>query len=234
MKTLRLLLLVLLAVGSFSKHGLADQPISLIQTLCIPEPGIDYFSVRLQTFAEIANYINLGHGRTPKEEREARLKTLEKYGLIYPTEFSYTCKLLNHTYTITGHRPPPRERGMCGGDPRLVLSLKRDDEIILDDVFFESSCFSDLSKDPFSYVESFSVEDGSAAHGQYIEAVVSDGMKKKTILFNGDLKNLNHDQLYCLAHTGFFDHGRFATARKEIEPYEHCDAPKRHHHAGGH
>ena len=226
------ILILALIVGGWSHSARADQPIGLIQTLCIPEPGIDYFSARLESFNEIANYIHRGHKEATAEDKKARLQTLEKYGLIFPDEFSYTCKLEHHTYTITGHRPPFREKGMCGGDPRVTITLKRDDDVILDDVFFEQSCFSDVFPDPHGYVELFSVEDGSSAHGEYIDATVSDGTKEKIFHFSGDFKSLNHDQLSCLEQNNFFKRkGRFVVQQKQLEPYEHCGLQD-HHHGG--
>ncbi len=215
-------LFLLPIVVFFSSNARADQPINLIQTLCIPEPGIDYFSVRLQSFDEIANY-----GVNNEDHR----KVLEKYGLLPTRKFSYTCKLLHHTYTITGHRPPHREKGQCGGDPRVVLSLKRDDETVLDQVFFEPSCFSELFDDSHPYIESIVVEDEiSSAHDQYVQVILSDGLTKKSTRLHETFKSLNHDQLYCLGEKGFFKKkGRFASAR-ELDSFVHCEAPQPHKH----
>jgi hypothetical protein len=219
------LLILALIIGGWSHSARADQPIGLIQTLCIPEPGVDYFSARLQSFNEIANY-DLSY--------DTHQKVLEKYGLLPEDEFSYSCKLLNHTYTITGHRPPFREKGMCGGDPRVTITLKQGDEIILDDVFFEQSCFSAVFPDSHPYVESFSVEDGdNGAHDQYVEVVLSDGTAKKTFHLGGNLKSLSHDQLYCLEQNKFLKtKGRFVVSQQQLETYENCRAPLQHHVGG--
>jgi len=225
------LLVLTLIIGCWPHSARADQSISLIQTLCIPEPGIDYFSARLESFAQAAGYIHFGTKAGDEHDRSTRIKLLERYGLIFPDEFSYTCKLEHHTYTITGHRPPHRERGMCGGNPRIQLSLKRDDETILDDVFFEPSCFSDTRS---GYVESFAVEDDiNDRHHEYVDITLSDGKARKVVTFHqGDHNSLNRDQLYCLTQMKFFEHGIVATT-KELEPYEQCRA-RQHDKAGEH
>jgi hypothetical protein len=195
------LLLFVLVLSGWSQPARADQPIGLIQTLCISESGVDYFSARLESFAEAARYINDGNKNAPKD-KQARLKVLEKYGLIFPIEFSYTCKLEHHTYTMTGHRPL-ESNSECGGDPRVKLSLKRDDETVFEGAFFEPSCSSSVFHEPNAYVESFVAED----RPEYIVAVLSDGnQQRRHMLFGrGDGKILNEKSLTCLQKQGYFD-----------------------------
>lgn len=202
------LLLFVIVLSGWSQPAHADQPIGLIQTLCIPEPGVDYFSARLESFAEAARYINDGGNGAPKDKGD-RLKVLEKYGLIFPREFTYTCKLEHHTYTITGRRPP-ESNSECMGDPRVELSLKRDGETVLDNVFFEPSCDADQPNARYGYVESFAVED----HREYIEVVLSDGKLQRDMRFeSGGGRSLKQEQLNCLVEHGYLQPKNWGGAR---------------------
>jgi hypothetical protein len=171
---------LLFALCLLPKLVWADQPIELIKTLCMPEKGIQRFSVSTQEFYELAKYLQFGRGdkSTTKEERE---KILEKHGLIVPNDFSFECRLHSHAYKIYGHRPELQDRGMCGGDPRIVLSLARDGVLILDKVFLEKSCLSGYQS---YFVKDFSIDEfipGWGGGQTYL--TLSDGQDEEFILF---------------------------------------------------
>jgi len=73
------------------------------------------------------------------------INILRKHGYLLANQFDYTCKFPHATFRIWGNTPPHLARGLCGGNPRTKISVSRNDEIVIDNAFFEPSCFQDDS-----------------------------------------------------------------------------------------
>lgn len=201
-----LLFLICLFTGLWTvTPARADQSISMVRVLCMPEKGIEHFSLEVQTYTELANYI---YWFDKPKLKEDRLAVLEDHGLLYPYEkFEYTCSLPKHKYTISGYKPPHLAQGMCGGDPRVTISIKRDDVTVVENVFLEQACLKyNLTKTNI-FVKSISFDDNGLPL-----ATISDGEKQK-ILNISNLK-LTQDFFGCLAGKEFFETG---IPREKIE-----------------
>jgi hypothetical protein len=137
----------------------ADQPINLLRVLCIQEKGMPHFSLEVTSFAEAATYIRFGKNEGDTTTKKQRIDALRKYGLIYPQNFEYECVLPNATYRITGNEPPHRERGMCGGNPRLTVSLYHNGKALLKKVYMTPSCFTELFDEKSPYISKIVVDE---------------------------------------------------------------------------
>jgi hypothetical protein len=179
------------------------ESINMIRVLCMPEEHIAHFSVYTQPFERLSNYIHNLNGDIG--DQTSRLEILKSYGVLFPYGgFEYRCDLPSYSYRIYGHKDSLQAKGMCGGDPRIVLSLEQNGNMILKDVFFESSCFTrhrSIRKKSDYYIKSFSV-DGPRASRSFF-GIVSDGEKETTIQLEN--YSLTQDKLSCLGEHGLFD-----------------------------
>ena len=193
-------LLLALCLLSISSSAFADQPMSLIRTLCIPEAGIGHFAVNTEVSQTAADFVN-GYSSSALKNAADRIALLKKYGLIVPKDYSSECKVGTHIYKIYGDLPPAGDKGMCGGDPRTIITLEKDRVKILDKAFFDSSCFSSTCKDPYPYIKSFEIDTADNGDSVYLAFLYSDGMHEKRIHIGAD-KIVDQQSLDCLAQKG--------------------------------
>ncbi len=216
----RLVLLIFLMF--YANTVWADQPIDLVKVLCIQKKGMPYFSVEVDSFAEAADYIYFGKSEGNETTKEQRIAALRGYGLIYPKDFKYECVLENVTYRITGNEPPHAERGMCGGDPRLVISLYMNEKLLLKDVYMAPSCFTELSGETNPYINKIVVDEGVKGWGEtsILASVTGKTEKKLLSLLNqfteDSSKYIDQNYIDCIVQSGFFD------ATKETTALEKC------------
>lgn len=190
-------------IQSFPTPAYADQPIPMIRTLCMPDKGIEHFSAHVEVFHRLADYIRDGGLPPTKDTRRDLLS--EQYGLLYPlspAEYSYSCTLGSSAYKIYGYRPPHREKGMCGGNPRIILTFEKNGATILDKLYFEPSC-RDLPHP--AYIVSFSIDETTFSSFGISSAIVSDGNAQAPLAFSKMHGVLTQAKLDCLAEEGYFN-----------------------------
>ncbi len=134
----------------------ADSPVRLIRVACIPERSLLLVSSNL-----------LYNIQSISDEK------LLQYGLLRPDHFDYTCELSKDIhYRIHGEMSPLQAKGMCGGDPRIKLSMEKNGSTAFKDIYFSPSCFSDLSGELYPYMDSILV-DGEVGHSHdYYEGAI--------------------------------------------------------------
>ncbi|ESQ91352.1 hypothetical protein ABAC460_07230 [Asticcacaulis sp. AC460] len=116
--------------------ALADEYIETVRVTCVPE--IPLFSIEYLSINDNAGFMQQNWFRTHNDA--AAWRQLRKYGYLPASKFDAVCKLPKATYRVWGHMPERQPRGECGGDPRPVLSLSREDKILLSRVYLLESC----------------------------------------------------------------------------------------------
>lgn len=188
----------LFALLMHPQQASADTSTEMLRVLCMPEEYLARF------YIDVESYHNLS---VLKSERAQRLERLKEYGLIHPkTEFSYECNLPGAVYTIFGGQPLHREKGMCGGDPRITLSLKDGERTLLDAVYFTPSCFGEKTGSR-AYISKINIEE---AGGPMVTFILSDSHKNHEIILKyGDKINLplpvTQKYIDCLVRENVFD-----------------------------
>jgi hypothetical protein len=79
----------------------------------------------------------------------ARAEIMSRHGFFDPSNLSYECSLPDSKYKIVATYPPT-----CGALSDIVLSLYKDDELLIDHVVFGTSCTDRAS------VTRITIEDG--------------------------------------------------------------------------
>lgn len=83
-----------------------------------------------------------------------------KHGFFNPGKLSFECSLPESEYKVVATQNSWSERGMCGTAPEIIFSLYRNNEAIIKNVVFGSSCFGNNS------ITRISIQDGK--RGWYI------------------------------------------------------------------
>ncbi len=160
-----------------------------VKTLCMPEKTFSLFMADRHHFIE-----QDGMGGDP--ERRA---VLLKYGLLAERHFNYTCSL-GHEYKINGHYQQRKSQGQCGGDPRTIISLTQDGQLIFKDVFFSDSCFQNrkgYEEETFiPYLKSFLIDDKDKKI--YATIVDFSGEERSLTLKSGFI--YTQDAIACVAN----------------------------------
>jgi len=180
----------------------ADQPISMIKTLCIEEPSAGYFSLEAAKFNYLSAFIHYG-SRSGLKSEEDRIDFLKSKGLILSKEFSHSCKVGEKSYKVFGKRPPMKEKGVCGGDPRISITLQQGNSTLLDGVYFEPSCFSDTDQEnSYPFIDAILIEE-STSGGENVSVEVSAKKETKLLQLSSVKGALTQDRLDCLVQEGF-------------------------------
>ncbi len=116
----------------------ADQPVRVIEITCAPELSI--FTASTKTFYNISTDSNAA---------------LKRHGLFLANKFDYTCKLPEASYRIYGSTPDAQPKGICGGSPRTMLNVKRNENYLLKEIYFSPSCINEASP----YITSIIIEE---------------------------------------------------------------------------
>lgn len=94
-------LAIFLICLSLSFDAQADWQTSMVRVLCMPEPGLEYFSVQPYPLKKLNEPV-APENRTDKNTRQDP----EKHVQLDAQKFSYTCELAGHSYHIYGSGEP--------------------------------------------------------------------------------------------------------------------------------
>ncbi|HEY6898480.1 MAG TPA: hypothetical protein VI279_14570 [Rhodocyclaceae bacterium] len=130
----------------------ADYSVEFLRIACIPEAN--YFSVE---YKPLSGSDVFPSGNFDRRVSLDRLKMWKKHGYFTPANLHYECKLAGASYILTSSQPPASDKGMCGGAPRISLSLRRNSDLWLDSVVFGEDCFGGATTNRFEVFDSRSV-----------------------------------------------------------------------------
>jgi hypothetical protein len=184
-----------LALGSiiFCAPARSDQLTPMVRTLCMPEDGLEHFSAWVQSY----------NGFDVKGNIDEHRDVLRKYGLSPAYKYEIKCPLPKAEYSIFGERPYLKAQGECGGNPRAKLSFKSNAALLIDDVFFEKSCFAD---DASPFVKQVGVTETLQTFGVHLDLTISDGQTDRSLRFPiaKMTSALTQSDLNCLVKEGYF------------------------------
>jgi hypothetical protein len=129
MKTL--FVLVLLACTLVSRTACADTSKHMVRIACVPEAGLLDVESRL-----LHDSVS---GDPDPDRREERHTRLAQAGFHDPHGLTFSCVLGAVTYVITAEQGQESD-SMCGGDPEVVMNVRRDGEAFISNVVFGESC----------------------------------------------------------------------------------------------
>lgn len=104
----------------------ADYQVDFLRITCVPEAG----------FFEIEH-----HSVHNNPAAEAPEEAWARQGLYAPSGKERECKLKGVTYKVVAEQAGPRAAGMCAAAPDMIVSVLRNDVVMLDKVVFGFSCF---------------------------------------------------------------------------------------------
>lgn len=116
--------------------ALADWTQDFIRIACIPDAR--FFKIEYSP-------MNGGDAFVVTNDKETirdRFKAWRAGGFFDPSNLKYECKLPQTIYQVIATQPPASERGLCGGAPRITLSVKENGTPLLTNVTFGYDCFN--------------------------------------------------------------------------------------------
>jgi len=103
-----------------------------VRVTCVGERG--YFEIEYKTVEQ-----EVFEGATH------RGRSFADYGFLDPHSANFECRLGNVVYFVSTHQEQPRASGMCGGAPPIILTVRRDKQLLIDRVSFGSTCNGESS-----------------------------------------------------------------------------------------
>ncbi len=121
----------------------ADQAMQMLRVSCIPEAN--YFDIDVKYYHELVDFDDTivvdGNKVKPSKRKGHESKMLAKYGIYFPRNFSYECKLSTGTIKIIGKQPMPSPSGQCGASPTPNISIWQDNVPWIENVLLGENCF---------------------------------------------------------------------------------------------
>lgn len=184
----------LLAVGVAK----ADWRTTMLRVLCMPEEGLEHFSVGTQTFWEMHKYI--GHIATKGKENllEKRLDVLKKHGLLPAQNFSYSCNLSNFNFKIYGNQSFSKERQRFGP---IRISLETNQELVLNNVIIKPMEDGRFQKLTNPFVTKF-IHENRVSNPDKLQIMLSNGINEYPLFTE---RKISQSTLNCLQKNGFFN-----------------------------
>jgi len=177
----------------FHHAAKADEQAEFVKPLCMSEDWTRHFSVHREVIQGMADSI-YRQDKYP-EVNKGRVNALARnYHLLFADKFSYSCSLTS-TYPVFGNRPTSNPECDYGG--QIVLSVKRDDHLILDQVPFSPWCVNR----PSAYVADFNADDNE--HDTTI--TISNGESQRELPLNHFSRPLTAVDVDCLVRKGYLD-----------------------------
>jgi hypothetical protein len=104
----------------------ADYMVDFIRIACVQEAG----------------FFELEHRQIHNNPAEAAsTKAWARQGFYSPSGLTYECSLGEVKYKVFAKQDSWRERGMCAAAPEVILTVRRNDEVIADKVVLGRSCY---------------------------------------------------------------------------------------------
>jgi hypothetical protein len=103
------------------------QAFQFVRVTCVPANGyleIEYKTVEQEVF----------DGATHAG------RSFADYGYLDPQSTDFECKLRTAVYVVSSRQEAPRAAGTCGGSPPIILTLRRNKRVLIDQVEFGDTC----------------------------------------------------------------------------------------------
>ncbi len=121
-----------LIAASITVLGIAAQPtradymVDFIRISCVQEAG----------------FFEIEHRQIHNNPAEAApTKAWSRQSFYSPSDLTYECNLGKVRYRVLAQQDSWRERGMCAAAPEVILTVLRNEEVIVDKVVLGRSCY---------------------------------------------------------------------------------------------
>jgi hypothetical protein len=144
-------LLMLLVSGGAQADTMTD----FVRVTCAPETGlldVEYRALHDSVARDMRSKV------APAEN------ALVKHGFYSPRGLDLTCKLGEVVYHVSGEQDPERDRGTCGADPEVFVTVTRNGAPILNHVVFGDSCWGAPSVRSITFGDGPPAWRGAEAH----------------------------------------------------------------------
>lgn len=125
----KMLMFTLLLGMLLAQATRADTTKDFVRIACVPEAGL--FDLEFRTL-----YDSVAGGAGDQDKRTA---ALAQAGFRDPHGLAFSCALGGVVYSVSAQQDPTSER-MCGGEPEVYVTVKRDGATLLSNVVFGESC----------------------------------------------------------------------------------------------
>jgi hypothetical protein len=127
-------LIIVLAL-LFPTIASADSTQHFVRITCIPEARFFSFEYRA-----VDGNAALTDAKYDEKKRKRRLDLWKNQGYFEPSHLKYECRLQGVSYTLSTKQRKPQDRGGCGANQPIELTLLRNNKEILHNVMLGDVC----------------------------------------------------------------------------------------------